>query len=95
MSAREAAGLEGLPSRAERVKFIRRVLGDPGSVAERMMLVLNAHRKIDNQCRIQAEAVGLSINTITVADIAYPLITKRVISVFQQQLVHIQNGCIS
>ena len=30
MSAREAAGLEGLPSTAERVKFIRRVVGDPG-----------------------------------------------------------------
>lgn len=39
----------------------------------------------------------LKLNTedLTVADIAYPLITKRVMGVFQQQLVHIHNGCIS
>ena len=39
MKAREAAGLEGPPTLAERVKFIRRVVGEPESVAERMILV--------------------------------------------------------
>lgn len=53
MVAREAAGLKGLLNRVERVKFIRRIVGNPESVAERM---INAHREIDNQCRIQAEA---------------------------------------
>ena len=48
MKAREAAGL---PTRAERVKFIRRVVGDPESVAELMVLVLKAHRELDSQCR--------------------------------------------
>ena len=38
MRAREAAGLEGPSTRTERVKFIRRVVGEPESVAERMML---------------------------------------------------------
>jgi hypothetical protein len=33
--------------------------------------------------------------SMTVANIRYPLITRRVMSVFQQQLVHVQNGCIS
>ena len=46
MEAREAAGFEGPPSRAERVKFIRRVVGQPESVAQRMILVLNAHQRL-------------------------------------------------
>jgi hypothetical protein len=55
MNARESAGLEGPPTRTERVKFIRRVVGEPECVAERMILVLKAHREIDTQCRTQAE----------------------------------------
>ncbi len=35
MEARKAAGLDGLPTRTERVKFIRRVVGEPESVAKR------------------------------------------------------------
>ena len=92
LKAREAARLEGPPTRAERVKFIRRVVGEPESVAKRMILVLKAHREIG---RSQAEAAGLEVDNLTVADIAYPLITKCVICVFQQQLVHVRNGCIS
>ena len=91
----KAARLEGPPTRAERVKFIRRVVGEPESVAKRMILVLKAHREIDSQCRSQAEAAGLEVDNLTVADIAYPFITKRVICVFQQQLVHVRNSCIS
>jgi hypothetical protein len=90
--ARETAGLKG---RVERGKYIRRVVGDPQSVAQRMTLVLNAHREIDVQCRAQAEAAGMCVENLTVADIGYPLITRRVMSVFQQQLVHVHNGCIS
>ena len=70
----EAARLEGPPTRAERVKFVRRVVGEP--VAKRMILVLNTHHEIDSQCRLQAEAAGLEVDNLTVADIAYPLITK-------------------
>ena len=95
LKAREATRLEGPPTRAERVKFIRRVVGEPESVAKLMILVLKAHREIDSQCRSQAEAAGLEVDNLTVADIAYPLIAKRVICVFQQQLVHVRNGCIS
>ena len=72
MKAREAAGLEGPPTRAKRVKFVRRVVGEPESVARRMILVLKAHREIDAQCRSQAEAAGLEVDNLTVADIAYP-----------------------
>jgi hypothetical protein len=95
MRARKAAGFKGPPTRVERVKFIRRVVGEPESVAERMILVLKAHRELDSQCRSQAEAVGMEVDNITVADIAYPLITQRVMAVYQQQLVHVRNGCIS
>ena len=65
MRAREAAGLEGPPTRTERVKFIRRVVGEPESVARRMTLVLQAHRELDAQCRVQAEAgnAGMGIHT--------------------------------
>ena len=39
MQTREAAGLEGLPTQTERVKkFICRVVGEPESVADSMML---------------------------------------------------------
>ena len=92
---REAAGLEGLPTRTERVKFARRVVGEPKSVAERMTLVLNAHRELGCQCLIQAEVAGMEVNNLTVADVAYPFVTKRLVGVFQQKLVHIRNGCIS
>ena len=95
MKAREAAGLEGPPTRTERVKFIRRVVGEPESVAERMVLVLKAHRELDFQCRTQAEAAGMEVDNLTVADLAYPFATRRLTSVFQQQLVHVHNGCIS
>ena len=93
MQAREAARLEG--PRLERVKFIRRVVGDPESTAERMALVLKAHRELDNQCRAQAEAAGMEVDNLTVADVAYPLVTKRLTGVFQQQLIHVRNGCVS
>lgn len=93
--ARDNAELEGPPTRSERVKFIRRVVGEPESVAKRMVLVLNAHRELDRQCRSQAVSAGLEVDKLTVANVAYPLITSRVIAVFQQQLVHVRNGCIS
>ena len=51
-----------------------------------MVLVLKAHRELDSQCRAQAEAAGMEVENLTVADIAYPLVTKRVVGVFQQQL---------
>ena len=95
MNAREAAGLEGPPTRTERVKFIRGVVGEPESVEKRMILVLKAHREIDAQGRKQAEAAGMKVNDLTVTDVAYPLITRRVMAVFQQQLIHIRNGCMS
>ena len=60
-----------------------------------MILVVKAHRETDVQCRKQAEAAGMEVDNLTVADIAYPLITRRVTAVLQQQLVHICNGCIS
>ena len=93
--ARVAAHLVGPSTRTERIKFIRRVVGEPKDVADRMIAVLNAHRELDCQCQKQAKAAGLSIDDITVADIAYPLITKRVMDVFQRQLIHVRNGCIS
>ena len=95
MRARQAAELEGPPTRTERVKFIRRAVGEPENVAARMTLVLKAHQEIDRQCRSQAEAAGMAVDNITVADVAYPLVTKKLIAVYQQQLVHVQNGCIS
>ena len=54
-----------------------------------------AHRELDIQCRNQAKAAGLEVEDLTVADIAYPLVTKRLTGVYQQQLVHIRNGCVS
>ena len=52
IEARHAAGLSGPPKRVERYKFIRRVVGDAESVANRMVMVLNAHRELDRQCRM-------------------------------------------
>ena len=60
-----------------------------------MVLVLKAHRELDSQCRTQAEAAGLEVDNHTVADVAYPLVTKRLMGVFQQQIAHVHNGCIS
>ena len=37
----------------------------------------------------------MAVDNITVADVAYPLVTKKLIAVYQQQLAHVQNGCIS
>ena len=79
VEARHAARLERPPTRTERVKFIQRVVGAPDDVAERMLLVLKAHKELDNQCRFQAESAGLEVENLSVADIAYPLVTKRVI----------------
>ena len=35
------------------------------------------------------------MSDVSVADVAYPLITKRVIEVVKLQLIHVRNGCIS
>ena len=40
-------------------------------------------------------AVCLEVDNLTLADIAYPLVTKRVIGIFLWQLIHVRNGCIS
>ena len=56
MKAREAAGLEKLPMHTVRVKFIRQVLGEPESVAERMVLVLKAHQELDYQCPLSSRS---------------------------------------
>ena len=40
----------------------------------------------DSQCRIQSEEAGMDV---TIADITYPLVTSRVMGVFQNQLVHV------
>lgn len=42
-----------------------------------MLLVLKAHRELDIQCRSQAESAGMQVENLTVANVAYPLITKR------------------
>lgn len=47
--------------------------------------------ELDSQCHSQAEAAGMEVDNLTVADIAYTLITKRVTGVFQQ-LFHFCNG---
>ncbi len=60
-----------------------------------MVLVMKAHRELDLQCRSQAETAGMEVDNLTVADVAYPLVTQRLTGVFQQQLVHVRNGCIS
>ena len=45
-----------------------------------MTLVLKTHQEIDCQSQSQAEAAG---------------ITKKLIAVYQQQLAHVLNGCMS
>ncbi len=42
VEARKAAGLEGDPVRVGRMRFVRRIVGDPESVVERMTLVVKA-----------------------------------------------------
>ena len=71
------------------------MVGELESVAEHMILVLKAHEELDQQCRTQAEVAGMEVDNLTVADIVYPLVTKRMTGVFQQQLIHMRNGCIS
>lgn len=79
----------------ERVKFIRQVVGERESVVEQMALVVKAHWELDFQCCTKAEAASMEVDNLTVTDVAYPLVTKRLTGVFQQQLVHVHNGCIS
>ena len=95
MKAKAAARLVEPPTRTERVKYIRRIIGEPKEVAERMRLVVRAHRELDANARMQAAASGMEVDNLTVADIAYPLITRNLLAVFEQQLVHVLNGCIS
>ena len=47
------------------------------------------------QCRRQAKEVGMPLYNLTVADIAYLLVTARVVSMFRQQLIHVCNGYVS
>ena len=38
---------------------------------------------------------GMNTDNLTVADVAYPLVTNSVMTVFQRQLIHVRNGCTS
>jgi hypothetical protein len=77
LAAREAAGLEGPPTWVEWVKYIRRVVDALEAVADQMLQVLQVHRELDNQCRLQAASAGMEVEDLTVADVAYPLITRK------------------
>ena len=61
-------------------------------MVKQKILVLKAHREIDAKCRMQAEAAGMKVDDLTVADVAYPLVTRTVTAVFQQHLIHVRNA---
>ena len=63
-------------------------------VAVRMILGLEGSQRAGCSVPHSAQAAGMEVD-ISVADVAYPLVARRLIEVFQQQLVHIWNGCIS
>ena len=55
------------------------MVGAPDDLAERMLLVLKSHKELDNLRLSEAESTGLEVEKLSVADIAYPPVTKRVI----------------
>ena len=46
------------------------------SVVEQMVLVVKAHQELDHQCHSQAEAAGMEVDNLTVADVASPLLQR-------------------
>jgi len=57
-----------------------------------MILVLKAHREPDLQCRTQAEETDMEVDNLTVANIAYTLVTKRLMGMLHQQLVYVMDA---
>ena len=79
----------------ERYKFICRVVGDAESVVNRMVLCWMPTERLIISVICKVRGCWEVVENLTVADVAHPFVTNRVMSVFQQQLIHVQNGCMS
>ena len=86
--------LNSAQQKADRTKFVRRVIADPPEIVSKMLLVVKGQIALDRKAKQQFEQSGQSCNDITTAHPAYPLMTYKVMKSVQQQCIHILNGCI-
>lgn len=96
-NARQEAGLTNLSSpqkKADRTKFVRRVILNPKKIVARMLLLMKKEIAIDKQAIQQHRKNGDPCVDISTAHDAYPLITKKVSKCAINQARHILNGCV-
>jgi len=77
--------------------YVRRVPTPGGIAAAKLMCVMKAHEAIDKEAMERAVACGMvqKGEPLSSADLAHPLITKKVKTVIQNQMIHCANGCIA
>ena len=96
-NARQEAGITNLSSpqkKADRTKFVRRVILNPKKIAARMLLLLKKEITCDKLAIEQHRRNGDPCVDISTAHPAYPLITKKVSKCAVNQARHILNGCV-
>jgi len=96
-NARQEAGLTNLSStqkKADRTKFVRRVILNPKKIVARILLLLKKEIAVDKQAIQQHRKNGDPCVDISTAHGAYPLITKKVSKCAINQARHILNGCV-
>jgi len=80
--------------RSDRQRLIRHTVGDSKDTTAHVLALLKLELELDGQCKEASIQSGRAIENITVADPAYPLITKKVSQAVLQQCVHLLNGCV-
>ncbi|KAL7535467.1 hypothetical protein ACHAXR_010412 [Thalassiosira sp. AJA248-18] len=95
--ARVEGGITNLSSpqkKADRTKFVRRVVQYPKKIVARILLLLKKEITLDQQLIAQHRLNGDPCIDISTAHDAYPLIAKKVSKCTINQCIHILNGCV-
>eukprot|EP00977_Amphora_coffeiformis_P018554 scaffold6570_cov79-Amphora_coffeaeformis.AAC.2 len=95
--ARQQAGLTLTDKEKKRdsILYSRRIPGPGYTVAKRLMVVLQAHIKMDMDARQRLEAAGVDCSNVNSAHPGYPLVTNKVKKIVNQQVIHCLNGCLT
>ncbi|KAL7553070.1 hypothetical protein ACHAWF_016326 [Thalassiosira exigua] len=81
--------------KADRTKFVRRVIASPTSVAAQIYLVIKTHIAQDRIAKKKWLETGESMDDLNSAHVAMPLVTNAFLKECRLQLIHVLNGCVT
>ena len=86
--------LSAAEQKKDRTKYVRRFIGEWHVVCAKIMMIVEANIAVDIETRKECICTGKPTENVIVADLAYPLIAKKVKKAVMNQLVHVLNVCL-